>query len=823
MIRNVNPKLLREPRHWGRRDRQVLALTVLTILLWMIIMYLALLSGEQSIGLFPLLRYGAVIPVAVTAYYYGVGAGVTVALFFNSAFWMELYPLSLRSGLSLITLEQVAISLILFVVAYVVADLSSSVQSQTALRLAVRDREALLSRTSNLNKVTGFILRSARQALDADEAAIILSNPLNGQWELITSDTKHPLPEPGEQSSGSLTLAQWLVERSSPMYLQDLDAPDSILLPVPGGERPPRSLLTRPLKHSNGSKLGCLVVIRENGYNFAQSDMQVLDDLVLAGQKALEQAGLYARTDFALEQRMSQLAAIQRTTRELNSNFDMRNIIDLTLQCAIEITGAESGTIILDVDDLIQLIHTRAMEVTNRQALLNLEQAILSGKTPVLLHDEMYLPPFFPRTQSQSLALIQRRGQTLGAVVVECPQPQAFDETSDWALSLLTDHVAIALENARLFSEIQKEKQQIGLIIDSIADGLITSDWEGHILTMNPAAEKLTGYTAGSLAGQHLNNIFRISDEIKTSELQPPERLLNLLKSGTVDKLVVRQRLGSKLVASVSVAPVVDEQEKPVGLVVLFRDITRQEELDRLQQELIAAISHEMRTPLTKISSIAETLQEQMAHQLTGRQAQHLEIMVAETQRLARFLDRMLNVHRLESANFDFQIRPIPINFIIEETIQHWRKTVPNFEFVLKESGTLWVQADENSLFLVLNNLLDNAVKYSPGGTRIEVSMEATPDERVLVSVKDQGKGIPAEAQTRIFERFYRVDGGDAQVVYGHGLGLYITKILVNAMEGDIWVESEPGQGSQFTFNLPMARTSAVLEEKPIETQNPGH
>ena len=103
MIRNVNPKLLREPRHWGRRDRQVLALTVLTILLWMIIMYLALLSGEQSIGLFPLLRYGAVIPVAVTAYYYGVGAGVTVALFFNSAFWMELYALSLRSGLSLIT------------------------------------------------------------------------------------------------------------------------------------------------------------------------------------------------------------------------------------------------------------------------------------------------------------------------------------------------------------------------------------------------------------------------------------------------------------------------------------------------------------------------------------------------------------------------------------------------------------------------------------------------------------------------------------------------------------------------------------------------
>ena len=195
---------------------------------------------------------------------------------------------------------------------------------------------------------------------------------------------------------------------------------------------------------------------------------------------------------------------------------------------------------------------------------------------------------------------------------------------------------------------------------------------------------------------------------------------------------------------------------------------------------------------------------------------QHLEIMVAETQRLARFLDRMLNVHRLESANFDFQIRPIPINFIIEETIQHWRKTVPNFEFVLKESGTLWVQADENSLFLVLNNLLDNAVKYSPG-TRIS-EMEY-PDERVPVSVKDQGKVL--RSQTRIFERLPR-DGGCPG-----GLRAWSRPVhYQNSGERDgrrIWVESEPGQGSQFTFNLPMARTSAVLEEKPIETQNPGH
>ena len=230
--------------------------------------------------------------MAVTAYYYGVGAGVTVALFFNSAFWMELYPLSLRSGLSLITLEQVAISLILFVVAYVVADLSSSVQSQTALRLAVRDREALLSRTSNLNKVTGFILRSARQALDADEAAILSTT--ERQWELITSDTKHPLPEPGEQSSGGLTLAR-LVERSSQCTC-GIWTPRT--RPAPRPRRGAAAAQPADPAAQTFQRLGSWLPVVINGYNFAQSDMQVWTIWCCRAEGA--GGRLYARTDFAL-------------------------------------------------------------------------------------------------------------------------------------------------------------------------------------------------------------------------------------------------------------------------------------------------------------------------------------------------------------------------------------------------------------------------------------------------------------------------------------------------------------------------------------------
>ncbi|HZW02579.1 MAG TPA: ATP-binding protein, partial [Anaerolineaceae bacterium] len=759
-----------------------------------------------------------VVPVAVAAYFYGSAAGLLVALFFSTAFWAKAYALFLSTGFSFVSAELIGITFVLFVLAYVVADVSTSVQSHSALQIAVRDREALLNRASNLNRVTEFVLREARLALSADQAFILLSNPLNGQWEVIGGDSKKPLLS-DEQD---LTLARWLIERQESLFLQDLDADDSILAPDQKGGRRMRSLLCRVLRHQDGTPLGCLVVVNERGENFSQSDLRMLDDLVRAGQKAMEQAGMYARTDYALEQRVTQLAAIQRTTRELNSNLDLRRIVDVTLHCAIEITGAEAGTVILDVDELLELIRTRALQVKNRAAQVHLEHAILEGRTPALSADEFYLPTMFPNSQSQLVGLIQQRGQTLGAIVVESTQTEPFEETSGWALSLLADHVAIALENSRLFAEIRKEKQRIGLIIDSIADGLITANPEGRIVTVNPEAQALTGWSAEELQGQPLEALLQPADEAEAGAGSP--RPLQALADRRDDKMILRQRTGGRLVVSLSAAPVLGEDNQSVGMVIVFRDITQKEELDRLQQELIAAISHEMRTPLAKISSISETIESQLAGKLNEKQTEHLEILVAESQRLAKFMDGVLNVHHLETAKFEFQIRPVPLAFVLEQTLNHWRTAAPSHAIRLARAlEPVWAWADENSLVLILNNLLDNAVKYSPAGTRVEIDMEIATEGKAVISVRDDGNGIPPEYQARIFDRFYRLNGGDAQVVYGHGLGLYITKILVGAMGGRIWVESEPGKGSRFAFTLPLVdNTDDVAEEGTIETQNPG-
>jgi hypothetical protein len=152
---------------------------------------------------------------------------MVVALFFGTAFWAQAYATFLSTGFSFISAEMVAATFLLFVIAYVVADLAGSIQSHYALAIAVRDREALLSRASNLNRVTDFILRQARQAHGADEAYIILSNPLNGLWEIISTDMKKTLPEPSGEDE--LSIANWLVGQSESIYLQDLDEEDSII------------------------------------------------------------------------------------------------------------------------------------------------------------------------------------------------------------------------------------------------------------------------------------------------------------------------------------------------------------------------------------------------------------------------------------------------------------------------------------------------------------------------------------------------------------------------------------------------------------------
>ena len=235
---------------------------------------------------------------------------------------------------------------------------------------------------------------------------------------------------------------------------------------------------------------------------------------------------------------------------------------------------------------------------------------------------------------------------------------------------------------------------------------------------------------------------------------------------------------------------------------MLLQDVTARDESERFQRELVGSISHEIRAPLANINAVVDLL---LADEMpAGAARESLEMIRGQSRRLAGFAERMLDVSRLEGGTWQLESRPLPVAILAEAAVREWRAAQPDRPFRLElPPAPAWAWADEQAAAIVLDSLIENAVKYSPPGTEIVVSVAAGLGGGAAISVTDQGPGIPPEQQARIFERFYRGDGSDAQRVYGHGLGLYVARGLVEAMHGRLEVASEPGRGSRFTFTLP--------------------
>jgi signal transduction histidine kinase len=238
--------------------------------------------------------------------------------------------------------------------------------------------------------------------------------------------------------------------------------------------------------------------------------------------------------------------------------------------------------------------------------------------------------------------------------------------------------------------------------------------------------------------------------------------------------------------------------------VVIFRDITERDQFERLQGEFVAGVSHELRTPIANISTVVQMLKEESEAAQTDRYQEYVNTLASQSQRLSDFADRMLDVFQLEKGELSLQPRPLPLSLLAERSVDEWESADEVDRLTIRTPEiSPWVWADENAVGTILRNLIENALKYSPSDSDIVVLVEGGENGYARVSVEDGGPGIPPEHQAKVFDRFYRVDGSDSQSIYGRGLGLYIAKKLVDAMAGQIWVESTVGKGSRFTFTLP--------------------
>lgn len=360
------------------------------------------------------------------------------------------------------------------------------------------------------------------------------------------------------------------------------------------------------------------------------------------------------------------------------------------------------------------------------------------------------------------------------------------------ALAESFNHMA---ENLRkTIDELKEGKEKTEAILGSMAEGLVAVDNRCRVIMVNSAAEKLFKIKRDEVLGRHLLEMLRNRElyDLVNDVLENRKNVSQELKMITSEEKIFR----------VNIVPI--SGEKSSGAVAVLRDITDLRKLERVRTDFVANVSHELKTPLTSIAGFVETLLDG-AYKSQDHCLYFLNIIKQETDRMTRLIDELLFFSRIETAgiaikktNVDLVEVVIKALSVLQTAIKEKKHKV-NLDF---PDDIKPVLSDEDSLLQIMINLIDNAIKYTADGGRIDISLEETSDH-VVVAVADNGIGIAENELDRIFERFYRVDRARGGDVRGTGLGLALVKHLVKSLEGKITVESELGKGTIFRVYIP--------------------
>lgn len=371
---------------------------------------------------------------------------------------------------------------------------------------------------------------------------------------------------------------------------------------------------------------------------------------------------------------------------------------------------------------------------------------------------------------------------------------------------------------AQLLRRLGGERERASAVLASVGEGVATLDLSGRPVQVNPALERLTGRDGGELLAAAWSRAFPLFGsrgelvEWEASNVAQAIAERRVVSTSGYD-LHLATASGERVPVAVTAAPLFVGEEL-TGAVVVLRDVSREREVDQLKSSLVSTVSHELRTPLTMIQGFSELLLTRELDPERSREA--LQQVHGSAQRLGRLIDDLLSVSRIDSGKLTVELAALDAASVVDEVVSGFgdervESCVP--------PGLPAVLADRDKLVQILTNLVSNALKYSPAPNPVVVSAAAVADH-LEVSVADQGIGMSEQERASVFEKFNRANRPEVRQVGGTGLGLYITKSLVELQRGQLWVASEPGVGSTFSFSLPLARRA--LSAPPIQSDVAG-
>jgi PAS domain S-box-containing protein len=343
---------------------------------------------------------------------------------------------------------------------------------------------------------------------------------------------------------------------------------------------------------------------------------------------------------------------------------------------------------------------------------------------------------------------------------------------------------------------LRRSESRIRSIIDNLLGGLVTTDHAGRIESVNPAAEQMFGYSAGSLIGRNVGMLF---DDAFESESQRRDAL------GRTSEWRALRANGESFVCELAVFEF-DAGDQARHFAASILDISEREEVERLKRDFVSTVSHELRTPLTSIHGSLGLLASGVMGELNDEAARIVSVAERNSVRLVSLINDILEFEKLDEGKAVLELKPVPLQPILERSIETVAAFAAQEEVAINVRPChAVVVGDEKRLAQVLVNLLSNAVKYSSRGGRVTVSVTGE-GAFIEIRVRDRGVGIPVHAQKRLFQRFHQIDSGDAREKSGTGLGLAICRAIVQQHGGEIGVESAEGKGSTFWFRVPAVR-----------------
>jgi PAS domain S-box-containing protein len=380
------------------------------------------------------------------------------------------------------------------------------------------------------------------------------------------------------------------------------------------------------------------------------------------------------------------------------------------------------------------------------------------------------------------------------------------DEITELARTFMRAFGALELSENRL----RTDRERLDAILQSIGEGVVVVGKDQNIVLENRMAERLSGFLLSEVIGKPYQKYFLFYNEQDRNE--EVDVIGQVLKHGqntsTAIPMVYSRKDGMSIPVACVSAALRDGSGHLIGSVIVFRDVTKEREVDRMKSELISIASHQLRTPLTGIKWVLELLMSGQSGKLTKDQRDQLEHVSESNERMIALVEDLLNVSHIETGRkftYVFQRQDFMkiVHAVVEE--QQVLAKVKHVSLTISRSSprVCVSTVDADKIREAITNLVSNAVKYTPKDGHVIVSVEQSNEGETLLHVKDSGIGIPIEQQKRVFERFFRADNAQSQEVNGTGLGLYIAKAIVEGHHGRIWFESQLDKGSTFSFILP--------------------